>query len=127
LVGRPYDARLGVGAGLASHRALTAAAIFAAVTVSRLPFATTHLWAWDSVLYARALEHGFLVSADPALSRPHPPGYVVSAAVAALARTVVLDSNAALVLVSILASAAGAALLYLLATRYVRPLVALVV
>lgn len=107
------------------HRGLAAATIFLLVVLARLPFVTTHLWAWDSVLYARALEQGFHVDADVAGSRPHPPGYLWYVGAAQLARLVLGDSNAALVLVSILASAACAALLWLLATRYVRPLVAL--
>ena len=106
---------------------LVASLLFAVVVLSRLPFATMHLWAWDSVLYARALEQGFHVSADPAASRPHPPGYIWYVAIASVARWAVGDSNAALVLVSILASAAGAALLYLVATRYVRPSLALLI
>ncbi|MDE3112294.1 MAG: hypothetical protein KGK34_05060 [Chloroflexota bacterium] len=107
------------------HRGLVAAVVFAAVVALRLPFATTHLWAWDSVLYARALERGFRVAVDPVMSRPHPPGYVWYVAVADAARQVLGDSNAALVLVSIVAGAACAALLWLVALRYVRPAVAL--
>lgn len=106
-------------------RAAIAVAIFAAVSLVRLPFVTTHLWAWDSVLYARALEMGFHVDADASASRPHPPGYIWYVGVARLVRAVVGDSNAALVLVSILAGAAAAALLWLIASRYVRPGVAL--
>ena len=105
---------------LVSRRdAVTAAALFAAVFASRLPFATQTLWAWDSVLYARALEHGFHVDFDLADQRPHAPGYLLYVAAAWLARAVVVDSNAALVLVSMLASAAAAALLYLFARRFV--------
>ena len=122
-----YDRSVSVWVGWTRRPYVVAAAIFAVVVALRLPFATTHLWAWDSVLYARALEQGFHVSADPAASRPHPPGYLWYVGLAALARTVLADSNAALVLVSILASAAGAALLYLVAARYVRPGLALVI
>lgn len=101
--------------------------MFLAVVLSRLPFATTHLWAWDSVLYSRALEQGFRVAVEPSASRPHPPGYIWYVGAASLVRDVVGDSNAALVLVSIVAAAATAALLWLVASRYVRPPVALVV
>jgi hypothetical protein len=113
--------------GWARHPYLVAAALFALVVALRLPFATMHLWAWDSVLYARALEQGFHVAADQAASRPHPPGYIWYVGVAAVARFFLADSNAALVLVSIVASAAGAALLYLVAARYVRPALALLI
>lgn len=109
------------------HRALVAAGIFGGAVLARLPFATTHLWAWDSVLYARALERGFHVAVDPSMSRPHPPGYVWYVGLASLARDVLGDSNAALVLVSILAAAAGAALIWIVASRYMRPAVAFVV
>ena len=101
-----------------------ALALFGLVLLLRVPFATSHLWAWDSVLYARALEQGFHVAADPAAARPHPPGYIWYLAAAALVRLATQDSNAALVLVSMLASALGSALLYLLARSYVRPSVA---
>lgn len=112
---------------LSEHRLLAAAVVFLAVVLVRLPFATAHLWAWDSVLYARALELGFHVDADPGASRPHPPGYIWYVGAAQLARAVLGDSNAALVLVSILASAGGAALLWLVASRWMRPGTALVV
>jgi hypothetical protein len=116
-----------VWVGWARRPYVVASALFALVVALRLPFATAHLWAWDSVLYAHALEQGFQVSADAALSRPHPPGYIWYVGAAALARAFLSDSNAALVLVSILASAASAALLYVVAARYVRPALALVV
>lgn len=110
-----------------SRRALlTAAILFAAVVASRVPFATERLWAWDSVLYARALEQGFHVDVDLSEQRPHPPGYLLYVASAALARMVAGDSNAALVLISILASAGGAVALYALARRFARGSVALV-
>lgn len=108
------------------HPLAVAALVFVGVVLVRLPFATTHLWAWDSVLYARALELGFHVDADPSSSRPHPPGYIWYVGAAQLARLVVGDSNASLVLLSILASAAGAALLWLIARRWMRPGTALV-
>lgn len=102
-----------------------AVAIFVVVLASRLPFVTTYLWAWDSALYARALEEGFHVSADPVTQRPHPPGYIWYVAAAQAARIALGDSNAALVLVAMVASAAGAALLFVVASRYVRRAVAL--
>lgn len=73
----------------------------ALVTVSRLAVGTTFLYAWDSVLYARAIER-FAVDLDPLVQRPHPPGslfYVLAARAAAL---VTGDPNAALVAVSAL-------------------------
>jgi len=90
----------------------------AIVLVTRLPFVTHLLWEWDSVLYARALEQGFHVSADIADQRPHPPGYAFYVAAASIARWLFSDSNAALVAISVLASALAAAGVYLLARRF---------
>ena len=100
-----------------------AAILAALVLVARLPFAARTLWGWDSVLYARALEQGFNVGLDLIDQRPHPPGYLLYVAAAAAARLVTRDSNAALVVVSVLASALTAAAVYLLSRRYAdRPL-----
>lgn len=98
--------------------AVVAAALATLVLASRIPFATHELWAWDSVLYARALEQGFHVDFDLAEQRPQPPGYILYIALASLFRALLADSNAALVAVSILGSALGAAALYLLARRF---------
>jgi len=86
--------------------------------LSRIPFVAQRLWEWDSVLYARALEHGFHVDDVLVGSRPHPPGYVFYLAAAALAKAVGLDSDHALVLVSVLASGAAVAACYLLCRRF---------
>jgi hypothetical protein len=97
------------------------------VFVSRMPFASQTLWAWDSVLYARALEQGFHVGADLADQRPHPPGSIFYVATAALFRLVTGDSNAALVVISVLASALTAAAVYLACRRYARRSLAVVI
>lgn len=97
-----------------------AIALAVLVIVTRLPFATHVLFEWDSVLYARALEHGLHVSADLGDQRPHPPGYVFYLAVAALLRAVFGDSNTALVALSILASAGATVAVYFLARRFAR-------
>jgi len=107
--------------------ALIAAALFALTLGTRLPFASGQLWAWDSVLYARALEDGFHVDYVTASQRPHPPGYLLYVGVAALARQLTGDSNSALVLISTLASALAAAALFLFARRVVSERSAVVV
>ena len=89
-----------------------------ATALSRLPFVAQRLWEWDSVLYARALEHGFHVDDVLAGSRPHPPGYIFYVGTAAIGRALGLDSDHALVAVSILASGAAVAVLYLLCRRF---------
>src|SRR5258708_35634313 len=88
--------------------------------VTRLPFVTHVLFEWDSVLYARALEQGFQVSAAIGDQRPHPPGYVFYVAVAAVFRGIFGDSNTALVAVSVVASAGAVVAVYLLARRFAR-------
>jgi hypothetical protein len=95
-----------------------AAALAALVLIVRLPFVAHTLWAWDSVLYARAIEQGFHVGADLADQRPHPPGYIFYVVIAAGLRLLTGDSNAALVIVSVLASALTAAAVYLLCRRF---------
>jgi len=104
-----------------------AAALAALVLLARVPFASHVLWAWDSVLYARALENGFHVGMDLVDQRPHPPGYIFYVAVAAALRVLTRDSNGALVVVSILASALTAAAVYLLCRRYADRALAIVV
>ena len=98
--------------------ALIAAAIFALTLATRVPFASSQLWAWDSVLYARALEDGFHVDYVTESQRPHPPGYILYVGIASVARQFTNDSNSALVLVSMIASALAAAALFLFARRF---------
>jgi hypothetical protein len=102
-----------------NRTAFVATGLFAATLLSRAPFFAEHLWAWDSVLYARALESGFHVDYALAGQRPHPPGYLLYVATAAVARGLVGDSNTALVLISAAASALAAAVLFLFARRFV--------
>ena len=90
------------------------------VVATRVPFAAQVLFEWDSVLYARALEQGFHVSAGFADQRPHPPGYLFYVATAAVFRAISGNSNAALVAIAIVASAGATVLLYLLARRFAR-------
>jgi len=104
-----------------------AASLAALVMVARVPFATHTLWAWDSVLYARALEQGFHVGVDLADQRPHPPGYLFYVGIAAAARFFTGDSNAALVVISVLASGLTAAAVYLLCRRYADRALAVVI
>lgn len=106
---------------------LVAFALFAVVLVSRAPFAAQTLWAHDSVLYARALERGFHVDDELLLQRPHPPGYFFYVETATILHKAGLGSNDALVLVSALATALAAAGIFLLARRWARDRVALLI
>jgi 4-amino-4-deoxy-L-arabinose transferase-like glycosyltransferase len=95
------------------------ALVLAIVTAaSRLPFMAERLWEWDSVLYARALEQGFHVDEVLPGMRPHPPGYIFYVASAAIGRLLGLDSDHALVAVSVVASGVAVAATYLLCRRF---------
>ncbi|HKY52165.1 MAG TPA: hypothetical protein VJP45_12990 [Candidatus Limnocylindria bacterium] len=98
--------------------ALIAGMLFALTLATRVPVAASQLWDWDSVLYARALEDGFHVDYVTARQRPHPPGYILYVATASVARHFTADSKAALVLVSMIATALAAVALFLLARTF---------
>lgn len=89
-----------------------ALALFAITLATRLPFQTEHLWAHDSVLYARAI-----AAFDPPAHQPQPPGYLFYVLLLRAVDAVVADPNRAMTLVSAVAAAVAVALLYLLAAR----------
>jgi 4-amino-4-deoxy-L-arabinose transferase-like glycosyltransferase len=89
-----------------------ALALFGLALLTRLPFATTNLYAPDSVLYARGIERF-----DPLDQRPQPPGYLWYILVLRAIDFATHDPNRAMTLVSALAGAATVALVYLLAAR----------
>ena len=102
------------------------ALLLALLTVAtRLPFMADRLWEWDSVLYARALEQGFHVGDALPGMRPHPPGYIFYVGAAAVGRLLGLDSDHALVAVSVAASGAAVAATYLLCRRFAGRAIAL--
>ena len=86
--------------------------LFAFALITRLPFATTNLYAPDSVLYARGMERF-----DPSDQRPQPPGYLWYVLLLRGIDLVTQDPNRAMTLVSAVAGAATIALVYLLAAR----------
>jgi 4-amino-4-deoxy-L-arabinose transferase-like glycosyltransferase len=86
--------------------------LFGLALLTRLPFATTNLYAPDSVLYARGM-----ASFDPFDQRPQPPGYLWYVLVLRAIDLVSHDPNRAMTIVSALAGAATVALAYLLAAR----------
>ena len=89
-----------------------ALALFGLALLTRLPFATTNLYAPDSVLYARGMERF-----DPLDHRPQPPGYLWYILVLRAIDLATNDPNRAMVILSALAGAATVALVYLLAAR----------
>jgi 4-amino-4-deoxy-L-arabinose transferase-like glycosyltransferase len=86
--------------------------LFGLVLLTRLPFATTNLYAPDSVLYARGMERF-----DPLEQRPQPPGYLWYILVLRAIDLVTHDPNRAMTIVSALSGAATVTLVYLLAAR----------
>ncbi|TME63077.1 MAG: glycosyltransferase family 39 protein, partial [Chloroflexi bacterium] len=89
-----------------------ALALFGLALLTRLPFATTNLYAPDSVLYSRGME-----LFDPFDQRPQPPGYLWYVLVLRGIDLLTHDPNRAMTIVSALAGAATVALVYLLAAR----------
>jgi 4-amino-4-deoxy-L-arabinose transferase-like glycosyltransferase len=89
-----------------------AVGLFALGVITRIPFATDHLYAPDSVLYARAMERF-----DPLEHRPQPPGYLWYVLLLRAVGFITQDPNRAMTIVSALAGAAAITLVYLLATR----------
>ncbi len=89
-----------------------ALALFGLALLTRLPFATTNLYAPDSVLYGRGME-----MFDPFDHRPQPPGYLWYVLVLRAVDLATHDPNRAMTIVSALAGAATVALGYLLAAR----------
>lgn len=101
--------------GPADYGALSwrlALALFGLALLTRLPFATTNLYAPDSVLYALGMERF-----DPFDHRPQPPGYFWYVLVLRAIDLATHDPNRAMIVVSALAGAATVALVYLLAAR----------
>lgn len=99
---------------------LVACLLLAATAVSRLPFTSRTLYAWDSANFALALDYY-----NVAFHQPHPPGYPLYVGIAKLVNLWVQDANASYVYVSIATSAAAVAALFLLASRMYDPWVGL--
>jgi len=89
-----------------------ALALFVLGLATRLPFATTNLYAHDSVLYLRGMERF-----DPLDQRPQPPGYLYYVLLLRGVDLFTHDPNRAMTLVSAFAAALAVALIYLLAAR----------
>jgi hypothetical protein len=92
---------------LSSRDAAIAIGLAVAVVASRLPFRGRILYHWDSINFARALDHF-----DIAAGQPHVPGYILYVALGRVVRLLIPDPQAALVAVSIAGSALAVAALY---------------
>ena len=77
--------------------------------LTRYVFKSRYLYDVDSVNFALALRHF-----DPAAHQPHPPGYYLYVWLGRLVNYLVHDANGALVSISIAASCAAVAVIYLL-------------
>jgi len=86
-----------------------AAILFVIGVVSRIPFRSSVLLHWDSVNFALALEHY-----DVRMHQPHPPGYFLYVMMGRAVQFLISDGNAALVWLSLVASALGVVALYVL-------------
>ena len=89
-----------------------AAALFVFTFILRMPFRTTLLYAWDSVLYTRAISHF-----DITIDQPQPPGHIFFVGIIWIVNHVFGDPNSAMVWVSIFFSAASVSALYLLGRK----------
>ena len=88
-----------------------ASALFIVTFLSRIPFRTTLFYAWDSVLYARAIDHF-----DVSIHQPHAPGHIFYVFLSRIVNLITGDPNSAMVWVSVFFSAAAVAALYWLGT-----------
>jgi hypothetical protein len=97
------------------------AALVVATVVSRLPFMTRTLYAFDSANYALGIRDFYNV----AFHQPHPPGYPLYVFFAKVIDLAVRDANRSLILEGILWSAVAVACTTLLGRRLYGPAVAL--
>ncbi|MHB0866826.1 MAG: hypothetical protein ACYC6B_00110 [Thermoleophilia bacterium] len=82
-------------------------ALFAGTVISRIPFRTTLLYAWDSVLYTRALD-----TFDVTIHQPQPPGHIFYVGLVWLVNRLLEDPNSAMVWISVFAAAGAVAALF---------------
>lgn len=83
-----------------------------ATAISRIPFRSETLFAWDSASYVFALEEY-----NVAFHQPQPPGYPLYVASAKFLHALGVDANLSYVLLSLAASSLAVWLLFLLAWR----------
>ena len=100
---------------------LIGAGFFLVTLVSRIPFRSETLFAWDSASFAFALE-----DYNVAFHQPQPPGYPLYVASGRLLYGLGLDANMSYVLLSIVASGLAVWCLFLLGWRLYGPQTAVV-
>ena len=108
----------GPSSGLADERRLRWLAWLSGVVcvLVRLPFVSHRLWDHDSVQFALGVEHY-----DLAAHHPHPPGYPLYIALLKVLAACGLEPVTAMVLVTLVASALGAACMPLLVRALLAP------
>lgn len=100
---------------------MVVASLAIVTTVSRLPFRSRHLFAWDSANYALALDQY-----NVAFHQPQPPGYPLYVATAWVIRAVFgTDANASYVLLSIAASTFAVVMVAVVGQRLFDPTIGL--
>ncbi len=88
--------------------------ILCAALSTRILFASSTLFSWDSVQFALALHHF-----DVSIHQPHPPGYFLYVTLGKLFRAFIMDDNSALVALSISFNALSALVLYVFLRKLV--------
>ena len=83
------------------------------LVLTRLPWLSKILYDFDSIAFARGLEHF-----DVSVHSPHPPGYALYIALGKLSQLFLLDPNRAFVWISVLSSAITIGLFYVLGRRF---------
>jgi len=91
-----------------------------AASISRLPFRSRFPFNWDAVQYLLGMRHF-----DIAAHEPHPPGNPLYILLGRAAHLIIPDANQALVVVSILATAAAVVLTAILGRKLASPSVGL--
>ncbi len=83
------------------------------IAISRFAFRSHYLYDLDSVNFALALERF-----DTSVHQPHPPGYFLYICLGRLVNVICQDANTAFVTISIAASCAAVAVIYLLTDEW---------
>jgi|GEM_PF-329623 len=112
--------RAAAAPGISRSGVALALAAGALTSLSRVPFRSHSLFAWDSANFALALDHY-----NVAFHQPQPPGYPLYVAAARVVRLVLHDANASYVALSIVASGLAVTFLMLAAERLYGRLTAL--
>jgi len=110
----------GVNWALGRIDMVTAAVLFVAFLLLRLPFRSSYPVNWDSVQFVLGIQ-----DYDVVHHRPHPPGYIGYIGLAKVLTFFTGDPHAALIIISVVSGAVVPAGFYLLARRFMPQIPAL--